>query len=351
MPSHVVTTATQAYTCTVQNGISAKIRDFLPSGAGKVFVVTTPDVHALYPDHLAGLEVLHFPGGEPNKRLTVLESLADQMLARGADRSSVVVAFGGGICGDVGGFLAAIFMRGVPVIQVPTTVLAQVDAAVGGKTGVNLQGGKNLLGSFHQPHAVLIDPAVLRSLPAREYRAGLFEVIKHGIIASPELFAVLADRSGDVLAQHPEVLERIIDESVRIKAGVVSADEKEGGLRRILNYGHTLGHALEAETNYSVLLHGEAVAYGMLAAGHLAVITGHLAPVIAAELSRVIHLYGPLPSLSGITPEALAGHIYKDKKTIQGQTHFVLATAIGQTEIVRGIPHADVVAAAAAALA
>ncbi len=351
MPSHVVTTATQSYTCTVQNGISLKIREFLPSGAGKVFVVTTPDVHALYPDHLAGFEVLHFPGGEPNKRLSVLESLADQMLARGADRSSVLVAFGGGICGDVGGFLAAIFMRGIPVIQVPTTLLAQVDAAVGGKTGVNLQGGKNLLGSFHQPHAVLIDPAVLHSLPPREYRAGLFEVIKHGIIASPELFSILAHRSADVLAQHPEILEKIIDESVRIKAAVVSADEKEGGLRRILNYGHTLGHALEAETNYSLLLHGEAVAYGMLAAGHLAVITGHLAPEIAAELSRVIHLYGPLPALSGITPEALAAHIYKDKKTIQGQTHFVLATAIGQTQIVPGIPHSAVVAAAAAALA
>ena len=351
MPSHVVTTATQTYICTVQNGISSKIRDFLPSSTGKIFVVTTADVHALYPDHLAGFEVLYFPGGEPNKRLSVLESLADQMLARGADRSSVVVAFGGGICGDVGGFLAAIFMRGIPVIQVPTTLLAQVDAAVGGKTGVNLQGGKNLLGSFHQPHAVLIDPAVLGSLPPREYRAGLFEVIKHGIIASPELFAILAERSADVLAQHPEVLEKIIDESVRIKAGVVSADEKEGGLRRILNYGHTLGHALEAETNYSVLLHGEAIAYGMLAAGHLAVSTGHLAREVAAELSRVIHLYGPLPDLSGITPEALARHIYKDKKTIQGQTHFVLATAIGQTEIVRGIPHAAVVAAAAAALA
>ncbi len=351
MPSHVVTTATQTYTCTVQNGISAQIRDFLPAKAGKVFVVTTPDVHELYASHLAGFEVLHYPGGEPNKRLSVVETLADQMLARGADRSSVVVAFGGGICGDVGGFLAAIFMRGIPVIQVPTTLLAQVDAAVGGKTGVNLTGGKNLLGSFHQPHAVLIDPAVLRSLPEREYRAGLFEVVKHGIIASPELFSILAERSTSVLLQHPEVLEKIIDESVRIKAGVVSADEKEGGLRRILNYGHTLGHALEAETNYSVLLHGEAVAYGMIAAGHLAVRTGHLDQATAAELSRVIHLYGPLPPVPGVTPEALAGHIYKDKKTIQGQTHFVLATAIGKTEIVRGIAHEDVVAAAAATLA
>lgn len=351
MPSHVVTTATETYTCTVQNGISAKIREFLPAKSGKVFVVTTPDVHQLYAAQLAGFEVLHYPGGEPNKRLSVVEALADQMLARGADRSSVVVAFGGGICGDVGGFLAAIFMRGVPVIQVPTTLLAQVDAAVGGKTGVNLVGGKNLLGSFHQPHAVLIDPAVLRSLPEREYRAGLYEVVKHGIIASPELFSILAERFADVLAQHPEVLEKIIDESVRIKAGVVSADEKEGGLRRILNYGHTLGHALEAETNYSVLLHGEAVAYGMIAAGHLAVRTGHLDAATATEISRVINLYGPLPPVPGVTAEALAGHIYKDKKTIQGQTHFVLATAIGKTEIVRGIPHEDVVAAAAAALA
>ncbi len=188
------------------------------------------------------------------------------MLAAGADRSSVVIAFGGGIVNDVGGFLAAIFMRGIPVIQVPTTLLAQVDAAVGGKTGVNLVSGKNLLGSFHQPLAVLIDPAVLGTLPEREYRSGLYEIIKCGVIRDAELFRLFDECAPAVLAQEPAAVDQIIAEAVRIKAEVVSADEREGDLRRILNFGHTVGHALEAETQYRRFLHGEAVAFGMRAA-------------------------------------------------------------------------------------
>jgi 3-dehydroquinate synthase len=192
-------------------------------------------IAASLPNH----ELLFFPGGEVNKRLSALEELAEQMVARSADRASVVIAVGGGIVNDVGGFLAAVFMRGIPVIQVPTTLLAQVDASVGGKTGVNLCSGKNLIGSFHQPLAVLIDPLVLASLPDREYRAGLFEIIKCGIIADADLFEVLRTEKDRILARDSAVLERIISDSVRIKAEVVSADEKEGGLRRILNFGHT----------------------------------------------------------------------------------------------------------------
>src|SRR4029077_7021964 len=191
-------------------------------------------------------KVLFFPGGEPNKRLTQLEALAEQMIEGGGDRSSVIIAFGGGIVGDVAGFLAAIFMRGVPVIQIPTTLLAQVDAAVGGKTGVNLVAGKNLLGSFHQPLAVLIDPDVLKTLPEREYRAGLYEIVKCGVIRDAALFDVLDRCSAGVLQQEPAIVERIIADAVRIKAEVVTADEREGDLRRILNFGHTFGHALEA---------------------------------------------------------------------------------------------------------
>ena len=192
------------------------------------------------------------------------------MAENGADRSSIVVAVGGGIVTDMAGFLAAIFMRGIPVIQIPTTLLAQVDAAVGGKTGVNLVAGKNLIGSFHQPLAVLIDPSVLASLPPREYLAGLYEIVKSGVIRSEPLFRILAERRNEVLAQSPEVVDHIIAESVRIKAEVVSADERESGLRRILNFGHTFGHALEAETKYTRFLHGEAVSWGMRAATYLA---------------------------------------------------------------------------------
>src|SRR5262249_27508950 len=172
------------------------------------------------------------------------------MVQRGADRTSMIIAFGGGIVNDMGGFLAAIFMRGIPVVQIPTTLLAQVDAAVGGKTGVNLVSGKNLIGSFHQPAAVLIDPAVLATLPDREYRAGLYEIIKTGVIRSFPLFAFLAGHRDAVLSREPAAVDYIIAESVRIKAEVVTADEREGDLRRILNFGHTFGHALEAETGY-----------------------------------------------------------------------------------------------------
>ena len=184
------------------------------------------------------------------------------MFAAGADRSACVLAFGGGIAGDVGGFVAAVYMRGVDLIQVPTTLLAQVDAAVGGKTGVNLTEGKNLVGAFHQPRLVLMDPLTLTTLPDREYRAGLFEVVKHGIIRSRSLFDLMTNASERILARDPELLEKIIAESVAIKAEVVRRDEKEGGLRRILNFGHTLGHAIEAQTGYRRLLHGEAVGYG-----------------------------------------------------------------------------------------
>ncbi|MEI9812854.1 MAG: 3-dehydroquinate synthase family protein [Acidobacteriota bacterium] len=228
------------------------------------FVVTTTDVWKLHGTALQRSlgsrphQVLFFPGGEPNKRMSQVESLAEQMVEAGGDRSSIVIAFGGGIVGDLGGFLAAIFMRGIPVIQVPTTLLAQVDAAVAAKTGANLVGGKNLIGSFHQPLAVLIDPDVLKTLPEREYRAGLYEIIKSGIIRDAELFRVLDQRASDVLALQPEIVERIIADAVRIKAEVVTADEREGDLRRILNFGHTFGHALESETKYERFLHGEA---------------------------------------------------------------------------------------------
>ena len=303
MSSHAVTTRTQTYQAIVERGILSRIGQFIPPRTGKVFVLTTRDVWEFHGAKIAGRfphQVLFHPGGEPQKRLSVIEDLAEQMVAAGADRSSLVVAFGGGIVTDGGGFLAAIFMRGIPVIQVPTTLLAQVDAAVGGKTGVNLVSGKNLIGSFHQPLSVLIDPEVLTSLPEREYRAGLFEIVKAGVIRSPELFELMAERSADVLAQHPEVTDRIIDESVRIKSEVVTADERESDLRKILNFGHTIGHALESETRYERFLHGEAVCFGMEAAVRLAQITGMLGPADAELMIHAFRLYGPIPSLEGI---------------------------------------------------
>jgi 3-dehydroquinate synthase len=242
-------------------------------------------------------------------------------------------------------------MRGIPVLQVPTTLVAQVDAAVGGKTGVNLVSGKNLVGAFHQPLAVLIDPEVLATLPEREYRAGLYEVIKCGVIRSRRLFDLMMDRQEDVFALVPEVVDDLISESVRIKAEVVSADEKEGDLRRILNFGHTIGHALEAETAYSRFLHGEAVAFGMNAATHLARIVGVLAEEDTRRVLECVRRYGPIPALDGITAQSLVARLGADKKTIQGKVHFVLPDSIGTVKILSGIPEPQILKATEAALA
>jgi 3-dehydroquinate synthase len=343
MPSFRVETPQRTYDAIVQRGALARVAEFIRPSAGKVFVVTTSDVWALHGIHIEkalqgrNFAVLHFPGGESRKRMAEVETLAEEMVEQGGDRSSIVVAFGGGIVGDLAGFLAAIFMRGIPVIQVPTTLLAQVDAAVGGKTGANLVSGKNLVGSFHQPLAVLIDPDVLRTLPEREYRAGLYEIIKCGVIRDANLFRILDRDSAKVFAQDPATVEEIIAGAVRIKAEVVTADEREGDLRRILNFGHTVGHALEAETRYERLLHGEAVAFGMIAATELAERVDLIASSEADIIRRVIEHYGPIPSLEGIPAKNLAARLVNDKKTVQGKIHFVLPYKIGDVKIMSGI--------------
>lgn len=357
MPAFAVETPPRSYEAVVERGVLDRIADYIPERAGKLFVVSTEDVWQLYGGKLGRAlgrvphEVLFFPGGEDRKRLASVEALAEQMVARGADRSSLLIAFGGGIVNDLGGFLAAIFMRGIPVLQVPTTLLAQVDAGIGGKTGVNLLAGKNLLGCFHQPLAVLIDPDVLATLPEREYRAGLFEVVKCGVIRSPSLFFLMTERHREVLARAPDLVEQMIAECVRIKAQVVSADERESGLRRVLNFGHTVGHALEAETGYSKFLHGQAVGFGMRAAILLAERTGHLSAGDARAILATLRLYGPIPSLEGITAGALVARLRSDKKTVQGHVHFVLPEKIGQVTVVTGIDEAIVHSAVQDALA
>jgi len=357
MPSYLVETPQHTYPIIVERGGLSTLGEHIPASAGKLFFLSTEDVWQLHGDVLLrGIgnlprEVLFFCGGEAHKRLAEVEALAEQMVEKGADRSSVVIAFGGGILTDVAGFLAAIFMRGIPVIQVPTTLLAQVDAAIGGKTGVNLRAGKNLIGSFHQPLAVLIDPAVLDSLPEREYRAGLFEIIKHGVIADPDLFWLMRREPRRVLSHAPEVVDRMICDSVRIKAGVVSGDEKEEDRRRILNFGHTFGHALEAETGYSLFLHGEAVAWGMKAAALLGEKERMLLPGDKQEIVQCVDSYGPFPSLNGINPERLAGRLKSDKKTVKGKVHFVLPERIGAVKITADVQERLVLAAIEEALA
>lgn len=348
MPQFTVKTSSQEYVALVERGCLKQAPNWLPPKHSQIFVITTRDVWDLH-GHLLDAAlgekrhtVLFFPGGEHNKRLSAVEALCEQMVAAGGDRASAVLAFGGGIVGDVGGFVAASFMRGIPVVQAPTTLLAQVDAATGGKTGVNLANGKNLVGAFHQPLAVLVDPVLLGTLPQREFVAGLYEVIKYGIIRTPWLFDLLETQRDGVLARDPVAVDSLIAESVRIKAEVVSADEKEGGLRRILNYGHTIGHALEAETGYTRLLHGEAVGFGMIAAALLAERIGMLPERDCQRIVDTTNTYGPLPSLAGIEAEALLARLVSDKKTLHGNVHFVLPTRIGEVEIRNDVPQEEV---------
>jgi len=356
MPSYRVETPQRCYSAIVERGAIGHAARHIPPKTGKVFVVTTRDVwrHAggTLEAGLAGVahEVLYLPGGEEQKRLAPLEQLAEEMVRLGGDRTSMVVAFGGGIVNDMGGFLAAIFMRGIPVLQIPTTLLAQVDAAIGGKTGVNLVSGKNLIGSFHQPLAVLIDPAALDTLPEREYRAGLYEIIKAGIIRERGLFRYLNRNIDGVLSREAAAVDHIIAESVRMKAEVVSGDERESDMRRILNFGHTFGHALEAETEYRRFLHGEAVAWGMRAAIYLGELTGHASAEDSVEMLRLIEAYGPIPPVDGIPAENLAARLVHDKKTVQGKVHFVLPVRIGEVTVVSGIDEKPVLEAIRSAL-
>ena len=270
-----------------------------------------------------------FNDAEAAKNLPTVEGIARKLVVAGADRNSLIVAVGGGVVGDVAGFVAASYLRGVALVHVPTTLVAQVDSAIGGKTGVNLPEGKNLVGAFYPPRLVLVDPQALKSLPDREFRGGLAEVIKYGVIADAELFAFLESNMEAILRREAKVLEKIIRRSVEIKAEVVSKDERESGLREILNYGHTFGHALESTTRYKRFQHGEAVAWGMMCAALL----GHEAAGAEADsVSRIVALVrkiGPLPSWPKIAPRTLMAAMQSDKKTRAGHVRFVLAPRIG----------------------
>ena len=350
-----VTVKPRPYDALIENGLLARVgtllRDLLPSESN-LFLVTVAPVRREWGKKLmgslagAGFEarILEIPEGERHKRLATVEMLGEKLVGFGADRNIAILAFGGGVCGDVAGFLASMYMRGVEFIQIPTTVLAQVDASVGGKTGVNLKAGKNLIGAFWQPRVVLIDPEVLSSLPVREYRAGLYEALKCGVIGNPGLFRAFEEQREQIVKRDPATVERLIAESVRLKAQVVSVDEKENGLRRVLNFGHTIGHALEAETGYRSLLHGEAVAWGMIAAAEIAAGVGKLKDGEALRIREATLAVGKLPVLN-VKPKSILRRLQSDKKTRNGRVHFVLPTEIGKVEIVSDVPESVVLGA------
>jgi 3-dehydroquinate synthase len=324
--------------------------------SGKALVVSHPGIAKHFAEKLLqGLQQAGFaahlcllPAGERYKTLRSVAKIYDAALAFGLERSSTLVALGGGVIGDMVGFAAATWLRGIPFVQVPTSLLAMVDAAIGGKTGVNHPGGKNLIGAFYQPRLVWIDPTVLKTLPPREFTSALAEVIKYGVIQAADVFEFLEDRPQ--LSRYtdfaPDDLHYLLRRSAECKAWVVQQDEKEAGLRAILNYGHTLGHALEAATGYRRYLHGEAVAIGMVAAGEIARRLGWWSAAEAERQRRLIEKAG-LPSRwpAGIPWEAVLQAMQADKKVKQGRIHFVLPRRIGQAELTDQVELAEVQAA------
>lgn len=336
------------YQAWIENGLITRagsiLGELLPQPS-RIFVVTVPPVHRRWGAKLlrtlrgSGFapQVVSMPDGEPSKRLATVEALAEKLAHLGADRKAVIIGLGGGVVGDVSGLLASLYMRGVEFVQIPTTVLAQVDASIGGKTGVNLVAGKNLVGTFYHPRVVLIDPTVLKTLPDREFRAGLYEALKCGVIGSVELFLRFEQNRARILKRDPVELEWLIAQSVKLKAEVVSADEREGGLRRVLNLGHTIGHALEAETGYRRLLHGEAVAWGMIAATNIALTVGRTDSVTAGRIADAILGLGRLPEVN-VSPRRILSRLQSDKKTQNGVVHFILPREIGKVEVASDVP-------------
>ena len=353
MPQVTIHVPPRPYPARIENGVLLRagsvLADLLPQ-ASRIFVLTVPPVRKRWGTKLvksltsAGFkpQVLAMPDGEPAKRLSTIEALAEKLSRLGADRKAVIIALGGGVVGDVGGLLASLYMRGIELVQIPTTVLAQVDASIGGKTAVNLVAGKNLLGTFYHPRIVLIDPQVLKTLPDREFRAGLYEALKCGIIGDVELFLRFEQNRAKILKRDPVELEWLIAQSVKLKAEVVSADEREGGLRRVLNLGHTIGHALEAETGYRRLLHGEAVGWGMIAATNIALGVGRTDSVTAGRIADAVLSLGRLPEVN-VSPRKILARLQSDKKTQNGIVHFVLPREIGKVEIATEVPESAVI--------
>lgn len=310
-------------------------------GAGpRVAVVTTTTVGRLYGDAVRAslvaqgfdTEVVEIPDGEEYKTLATLAGIYDRLIAARFDRGATLVALGGGVVGDLGGFAAATFLRGIAFAQVPTTLVAQVDASIGGKTAVNHPAGKNLIGAFHQPRIVLADVDVLGTLPGREFVAGLAEVIKYGATLDRDLFAYLEGALEQVLARDAATMVHVVAACARLKAAVVGADETEREYRAVLNFGHTVGHAIEAVTGYGRYLHGEAVAIGMICATRISATRGYCDDATAARVRRLIERAGlPVEVPPDLDPEGIARAIAVDKKVRKGAVRFVCLAGLGST--------------------
>lgn len=347
----------QAYAIVVQQGalgsLGARLRE-LRVGS-RAALVSAPAIMRLYGKTVvesldeAGFTVatVEVPDGEAAKTLAVAERAWHALLEAGLDRTSTVLALGGGAVGDLAGFVAATYMRGVNLVQIPTTILAQVDASIGGKTAINHPQAKNLIGAFHQPRLVLVDPTTASTLPEREFRSGLAEVVKHGIVLDAQYFADVEASVAPLLARDPGTLERLIGGSCRLKAGIVERDERETELRHVLNYGHTIGHALEAATGYARWTHGEAVALGIVAEARLAARLDLAAPPTVERQEGLLADLGLPVRADALDLEAVLEAIGHDKKARDGRVPFVLAPEIGRFTLVYDVAAREVRAALA----
>jgi 3-dehydroquinate synthase len=356
MPTVHVNLGPRSYDIEIGSGNLASAVTFCDAEAddAHAVVITDSNVAPLYEQSLlhaleeAGAEVMSIEveAGESSKAPEIAEGLWEDLLAGGADRKSVVIALGGGVVGDLAGFVAATFARGLRFVQVPTTLLAQVDSSVGGKVGINLPGGKNMVGAFWQPRGVTIDVDVLKSLPDREYRAGLAEVVKYGVIQDAEFFSYLENNVAAVNEREPSVLTRIVERCCRLKADVVEQDEREEtGLRSILNYGHTFCHAFEAATGYEKLLHGEGVAIGMMCAARLAERLGRVDTAFVERQRALLEAFHLPLEVPEVDHDELIELMYRDKKVERGKLRFVLPTRLGHVELVRDVAVNDIRAA------
>ncbi len=351
-----VTAESGNYPVLIGHGAWRELRSLNPQGYSSVFILTEKGIWRHWGDRflrdsaLRSARVIFVPSGEKSKSLAQVERVSSVLARAGADRKSLLVLFGGGVIGDLGGLVASTYMRGIDCVQAPTTLLGQVDSSIGGKNAVNLPAGKNLVGTFYPPRMVLADPTVLSSLSPRIFRSGLYEVVKHAILAAQPLFDLLDHHLDALQPGNRKALEAILGPAVEVKIDVVNQDEREANLRQVLNLGHTFGHALEAATGYRCFLHGESVGWGLLAIavlaeqlGYLKLPAGTTSKARDSDAERIRDLVwrvGPLPSIRDVSARKIVKLLPRDKKTVGGEIHWVIPERIGKVRIVTGIPMA-----------
>ncbi len=342
----------RSYEILIGPGLRKRAGEFLKTvlNPSRVVIITHPSINNLYGREVAenfiaqgwATDIIEVPEGESSKNLSQAEKLYDHLLQLNCDRKSVLIALGGGVIGDLVGFIAATYQRGIAFVQLPTTLLSQVDSSVGGKTAVNHPKGKNMIGAFYQPRLVVADLETLVTLPAKEYRAGLAEIVKYGVISDARLFEFLETHDKEILNLDHDSLSHIIETSCAIKAAVVEKDERESHYRMILNFGHTLGHAIESLTGYSRFIHGEAVAIGMVRAAELSHSMGKCSEKVPQRLKALLMKLGLPVEMPDLDSSAVLESLYHDKKTTDHKIKFILVKEIGSIEIADQVSEAEI---------